>query len=818
MSNIKLISRRFFSFISVLFLLIPFSIKAETQPKFTIEPLTPTTFELPVNLTATIVYRVTNATKITRTLTMSPISGVTQITSGAGVCSNPFTLAYGQSCLLTLQVSGAQMQHTITEGPLVCKTNGPNDNTPDPFLCSQPSALNSLHIAVGVAMYSVGGTISDLTASGLILQNNGINNLSVAANSASFLFPPIIPYGGSYNITVLTQPTGQICLVSNGSGTNVTSNVTTVVIHCYPNLTLTAAPSPQKEVGANYSQTNTATGGSPPYAFSVLAGTIPHGTTLQVLTDSLTVTGTPTASGPFSYTIKVTDNVGLTATASSQGTISPELTLTATNSTYTEVGVSYSQTNVASGGHPPYSFTKLSGSLPLGTSLNATTGTVSGTPTTAGNFSYTIQVEDLESVTKTATTSGTINGDVTLVATPSTDTIVGDTYSQANTASGGTLPYTFSLYSGSLPSGTNLNTLSGTVSGTPTTSGPFAYVIKVTDNTGKTAIASTSGTIDGPLTLTAIPSTTMVIGQQYSQANVATGGTPTYTYTLDSGTLPAGTTLQSDGTVFGTPTASGPFSYVIKVTDSLTNSATAPSSGIIQGQIIFMSSHQHNGKLGGTNGADAICKSDGITKFPHHTFKALIVTSTRYPCSNSSTAPHTYTTGCMGTYSADWPLTPGILYVNPDLTPFSSTNTNGVFDGSANQFQQINGSVVPDKTTFWVGFQSTLSGSTFPYDIVGWAYENMNVNSELVYEVASPRNCSDFSSFSTQQIPNGSLGYTGEPVNSSQNSAPQAWGNWTIQIDGPLNFVTNAWNSLSNNIPVASYYCSSENYIICVGN
>lgn len=817
MSNIKLASRRFFSFIGVLFLLLPFSLHAETQPKFTVEPLTPTTFVLPVNLTATIVYRVTNVTQITRTLTMGPISGVTQITSGTGVCSNPFTLAHGQSCLLTLQVNGGQMQHTITYGPVICKTNGPTDNTPDPFLCSQPSALNSLHIVVGVAMYSVGGTISDLTAAGLILQNNGSNNLSVAAGSVAFLFPPIIPYGGSYNITVLAQPTGQTCLVSNGSGTNVTSNITSVVIHCYPNLVLTAAPSPQKEVGASYSQTNTATGGSSPYTFSVSAGTIPPGTSLNISTG--TVSGTPTASGPFSYTIKVTDSVGLTATASSQGTISSQLTLTSTNSTFTEVDVAYSQTNVASGGNPPYAYTVSSGSLPLGTTLNTSTGTVSGTPTTAGNFSYTIQVEDLESVTKIATISGTINGDVTLIATPSVNTTVGVAYSQLNTASGGTLPYVFTLYSGSLPSGTGLSSSTGTVSGTPITAGPFSYVIEVTDNAGKTAIASSSGSIDGAMTLTATPSTIMFVGQPYSQTNVASGGTPPYFYSLNSGALPSGTSLNtSTGTVSGTPTTGGPFSYVIKATDTLSNSAIAPSSGTILGGIIFMSTSKYNGNLGGTSGADAICQSNGITKFPNLTFKAIIVTSTRYPCSNSTTPP-TYTPGCMGTYSADWPLIPGVLYDNPDLTQFNSANTNGVFDGTVNQFQFINGGSVPNQTTFWVGFQSSLSGSTSPYDQLGWAYVNMSADSSFSYSTFSPHNCSNFTSaVSTGSAFNGSLGYTGQVITSTLPSSANVWGNWAIQTDDTNSFLNNVWNSTANSIPTSSYDCPALNYIVCIGN
>jgi hypothetical protein len=86
------------------------------------------------------------------------------------------------------------------------------------------------------------------------------------------------------------------------------------------------------------------------------------------------------------------------------------LTLTATPSSTTKVGQSYSQTNVASGGTTPYTYSVSAGALPPGTALNTSTGTVSGTPTTATAFSYTIKVTDSSSPAQTATqtTTGTI--------------------------------------------------------------------------------------------------------------------------------------------------------------------------------------------------------------------------------------------------------------------------------------------------------------------------------------------------------------------------------------------------------------------------
>src|SRR6267154_1635327 len=78
--------------------------------------------------------------------------------------------------------------------------------------------------------YTVGGTVSGLTGSGLVLQNNGGNDLAVSANGA-FTFLTAQKKGASYSVTVLTQPSGQSCTVSNGTG-SVSANVTNVAVIC----------------------------------------------------------------------------------------------------------------------------------------------------------------------------------------------------------------------------------------------------------------------------------------------------------------------------------------------------------------------------------------------------------------------------------------------------------------------------------------------------------------------------------------------------------------------------------------------------------
>ena len=82
-----------------------------------------------------------------------------------------------------------------------------------------------------VNTYSVGGTLSGLTAGSLVLQDNGGSNLTLTVNG-SFSFTTPVADGSTYAVTVLTQPAGQNCTVTGGSGTVGTGNVTTVSVIC----------------------------------------------------------------------------------------------------------------------------------------------------------------------------------------------------------------------------------------------------------------------------------------------------------------------------------------------------------------------------------------------------------------------------------------------------------------------------------------------------------------------------------------------------------------------------------------------------------
>ena len=142
----KIIKKIAWLLVSLTAFFISSLVDAAPLPKFALIPTIATTFDLSTNSTALVQYVVVNQTTIMRTLTIVPLVGVTQLTT-QGTCPSPFVLVPNQSCLLTLQITGSQMPTTgIHGGPIVCKTEGPGNNSPDPFLCSQPSAAASLNI------------------------------------------------------------------------------------------------------------------------------------------------------------------------------------------------------------------------------------------------------------------------------------------------------------------------------------------------------------------------------------------------------------------------------------------------------------------------------------------------------------------------------------------------------------------------------------------------------------------------------------------------------------------------------------------------
>ncbi len=184
-------------------------------------------------------------------------------------------------------------------------------------------------------------------------------------------------------------------------------------------LTITTTSLPDGMTGQSYQQQLGATGGEPPYNWTVTSGNLPDGLTLSA---SGLISGRPTTQGVYSFTVQVTDAFSNMTTANLSITVSigPLVIITTTLPDGTQ-GVPYEATLAAGGGTPPYTWSLVagSGSLPDGLMLNTTSGLISGTPTTPGASNFSVQVQDSDSnmaqaalqiVINASSTNGSLNG------------------------------------------------------------------------------------------------------------------------------------------------------------------------------------------------------------------------------------------------------------------------------------------------------------------------------------------------------------------------------------------------------------------------
>jgi hypothetical protein len=152
---------------------------------------------------------------------------------------------------------------------------------------------------------------------------------------------------------------------------------------------------PSVTVGTAYIQTLQASGGTTPYTWSITSGNLPAGLSLSALTG--VVSGTPTVSGSYAFTIAVGDSSSPVLTQSAPETIvvtANQLTITSSTLLSGTSGTAYAQVLTASGGTPAYTWSITSGGLPAGLTLAATTGVVSGTPTSTGTSNFAVTVSD----------------------------------------------------------------------------------------------------------------------------------------------------------------------------------------------------------------------------------------------------------------------------------------------------------------------------------------------------------------------------------------------------------------------------------------
>ncbi|HEY1214071.1 MAG TPA: putative Ig domain-containing protein [Bryobacteraceae bacterium] len=364
--------------------------------------------------------------------------------------------------------------------------------------------------------------------------------------------------------------------------------ISVVVQGAATQLTITSPSS--ATVGQAYNGTIGITGGTSPYACSVVSGTLPSGLSIS----NCTITGTPSVAGSTSLVVKATDSNHPTDSATSSITlavIAAPATLTLSSPPSGTTGALYNGAIGVAGGTAPYSCALASGTIPNG--LTLTGCSLTGTPTTAGNSTFSIKATDSSSPANSTTGPVTLNiaaAPVTLALTAPSSGNVGVAYNGTIGVSGGTAPYTCSLASGSMPAGLTLNNCA--ISGTPLVAGSYSLSIKATDS----ASPANTTTAAVPLNIVGAASVTLAIsspvsatvGTAYAGAIGVSGGSAPYACTLVSGSVP-GLTL-SGCSLTGTPATAGTYSLSVKATDSSSpaNSTTSAISVAVKAAAVSL--------------------------------------------------------------------------------------------------------------------------------------------------------------------------------------------------------------------------------------
>jgi hypothetical protein len=345
-----------------------------------------------------------------------------------------------------------------------------------------------------------------------------------------------------------------------------TQGLSIVVVAAIPAVVITTSSLPDGNVGEVYSASLSASGGTGSFTWSVVTGSLPAGLTLN---GSGSITGTATTQGSATFTVQAASG-GKVATRQLSIAIDaalPDVTINTSTLPDASTGVAYSQQLSASGGNGIFLWHVSSGTLPGG--IRSGGGQLSGTPTDTIDRTFTVQATSGSKSAQQTLTLRVVAGPVVITTTSVPNALLNAAYTPrtlAATGGAGAGTYAWSVSAGALPAGMSLSG-AGVLSGTPTASGTFNFTVQAT-SAGQSDTQALSLLVNVPAVniTTSSPLPPATQSSSYSQTLSATGGTGSYTWSLESGTPPTGLSLSAGGVISGTPTGTGTSTFTVRAT------------------------------------------------------------------------------------------------------------------------------------------------------------------------------------------------------------------------------------------------------------
>ena len=361
-----------------------------------------------------------------------------------GAAANTVTATFSSTnnhpCLAIYEFKGLSTTNPLDQ----TATAQGNGSTPSSGATPTTTSANELVFgAMGLASTYSG---SQTAGSGFTMLEN-----DTASSPAATEFM-LVTSTGSY--------TASFTLSSNPNWTGLVATFATAG----PVVTTTSLPNGMQNTA--YSATLAAVGGTTPYTWSMSSGTLPAGLSLAPSTG--VISGTSTATGTSNFTVQATDANSLTGAQPLSLTVVAPMNVTTSSLPNGTQNTAYNTTLAATGGTTPYTWSISAGTLPTGLSLASNTGVISGTPTGTGTSNFTVQVTDVNSLTAAQPLSLTVAGPVSVTTASLPNGTQNTAYNATLAVTGGTTPYSWSISSGTLPTGLSLASSTGVISGTPT--------------------------------------------------------------------------------------------------------------------------------------------------------------------------------------------------------------------------------------------------------------------------------------------------------------------------------------------------------------